>query len=126
MSKLMIVESPHKAKTISKFLGKDYKVLASGGHIIDLPKSKLGIDVENNFEPKYTLISSKRELAKELKDEAAKADEVFLATDPDREGEAISWHLASLLKIPEDSCCRVVFNKKLRYKGAERAEENRY
>lgn len=111
MSKLMIVESPHKAKTISKFLGKDYKVLASGGHIIDLPKSKLGIDVENNFEPKYTLISSKRELAKELKDEAAKADEVFLATDPDREGEAISWHLASLLKMPEDSCCRVVFNE---------------
>ena len=109
MSKLMIVESPHKAKTISKFIGKDYKVLASGGHIIDLPKSKLGIDVENEFKPQYTLISSKKELAKELKDEAKKADEVFLATDPDREGEAISWHLASLLKIPEDACCRVVF-----------------
>ncbi len=111
MSKLMIVESPHKAKTISKFLGKDYKVFASVGHIIDLPKSTMGIDVENGFKPKYILITSKRELAKELKEEAAKADEIFLATDPDREGEAISWHLASYLKIPEDSLCRVVFNE---------------
>ncbi len=111
MSKLMIVESPHKAKTIGKFLDKEYKVLASGGHIIDLPKSKIGIKIENGFEPQYTLISTKKELAKQLKEEAEKADEVFLATDPDREGEAISWHLASLLGMPEDACCRVVFNE---------------
>lgn len=111
MAKLLIVESPHKAKTIGKFLGKEYKVLACGGHIIDLPKSKLGIKVEEQFAPQYTMISSKKEIAKELKEEAKKADTVFLATDPDREGEAISWHLASLLKIPENSNCRVVFNE---------------
>lgn len=111
MAKLMIVESPHKAKTISKFLGKDYKVLASGGHIIDLPKSKIGIRTDDGFKPQYTLIASKKELANELKAEAAKAEQVFLATDPDREGEAISWHLASYLNIPEDSLCRVVFNE---------------
>ncbi len=111
MAKLLIVESPHKAKTIGKFLGKEYKVLACGGHIIDLPKSKLGIKIEDHFAPQYTLISSKKEIAQELKEEAKKADTVFLATDPDREGEAISWHLASLLKIPEHSNCRVVFNE---------------
>ena len=111
MAKLMIVESPHKAKTISKFLGKEFKVLASGGHVIDLPKSKIGIKVEDNFQPQYTLIASKKELAQELKEEAAKADQVFLATDPDREGEAISWHLASLLNMPETDKCRVVFNE---------------
>ncbi len=111
MAKLMIVESPHKAKTISKFLGKDYKIFASVGHIIDLPKSKIGIKIEDNFQPQYTLISSKKELANELKEEASKADEIYLATDPDREGEAISWHLASLLKLPETACCRVVFNE---------------
>ena len=111
MAKLMIVESPHKAKTISKFLGKDYKIFASVGHIIDLPKSKIGIKIEDNFQPQYTLITSKKELANELKAEAEKADEIFLATDPDREGEAISWHLASLLKLPETACCRVVFNE---------------
>ncbi len=111
MAKLMIVESPHKAKTISKFLGKEYKVLASGGHIIDLPKSKIGIKIEDNFQPQYTLISSKKDLANELKEAANKADEIYLATDPDREGEAISWHLATLLKLPETACCRVVFNE---------------
>lgn len=111
MAKLMIVESPHKAKTISKFLGKDFKVIASGGHIVDLPKSKIGIKIEDGFQPQYSLISTKKELANELKDAASKADEVYLATDPDREGEAISWHLASLLKIPENSACRIVFNE---------------
>ncbi len=111
MAKLMIVESPHKAKTISKFLGKEFKVLASGGHIIDLPKSKLGIKIDDGFTPQYTLISAKKELANELKEEAKKADAVFLATDPDREGEAISWHLASLLKISPEKACRVVFNE---------------
>ncbi|MBP5662156.1 MAG: type I DNA topoisomerase [Clostridia bacterium] len=110
MAKLMIMESPHKAKTVGSFLGKDYKVLACTGHLIDLPKSKLGIDVNKNFTPQYTLISAKKNIADELKKEAEKADVVLLATDPDREGEAISWHLASLLKIPEDACCRLEFN----------------
>lgn len=111
MAKLMIVESPHKAKTIGKFLGKDFKVLASGGHIVDLPKSKIGIKIEDGFMPQYSLISAKKELANELKDAAAKADEIYLATDPDREGEAISWHLANLLKISNDTPCRIVFNE---------------
>ena len=111
MANLMIVESPHKAKTISKFLGKDYRVFACVGHIIDLPKSRLGIKVDDGFAPQYTLISSKKDLANELKSEAEKADKIFLATDPDREGEAISWHLASLLNISEESPCRVVFNE---------------
>lgn len=111
MAKLMIVESPHKAKTISKFLGKEFKVLASGGHIVDLPKSKMGIKIEDGFQPQYSLISAKKELANELKDAANKADEIYLATDPDREGEAISWHLASLLKMPENAPCRIVFNE---------------
>ena len=109
--KLLIVESPSKAKTIGKFLGKEYKVLASGGHIVDLPKSKMGIDIEHDFKPQYTLMPSKKALANELKEEAEKADCVYLATDPDREGEAISWHLASLLKIDENKPCRVVFNE---------------
>ncbi len=111
MAKLMIVESPHKAKTISKFLGKEFKVLASGGHIVDLPKSKIGIKIEDGFQPQYSLISAKKELANELKDAASKADEIYLATDPDREGEAISWHLANLLKIPKNAACRIVFNE---------------
>lgn len=111
MAKLMIMESPHKAKTVGAFLGKDYKVVACTGHLIDLPKSKLGIEIENGFMPQYTMISSKKDIADELKKEAQQADEVLLATDPDREGEAISWHLASLLKIPENTCCRVVFNE---------------
>jgi len=111
MAKLVIVESPAKAKTIGKFLGKDFLVKASGGHIIDLPKSTLGIKVEEDFQPEYTLIAAKKELAAELKDVAAESSEVYLATDPDREGEAISWHLSRLLKIPEDRTCRVVFNE---------------
>ncbi len=111
MSKLMIMESPHKAKTVGGFLGKEYKVVACTGHIIDLPKSKLGIDVEKDFRPQYTMISSKRELADQLKEQAAAADEIYLATDPDREGEAIAWHLAELLKIPQDAACRVTFNE---------------
>ena len=111
MAKLMIVESPHKAKTISKFLGKEFKVLASGGHIVDLPKSKMGIKIEDGFQPQYSLISAKKDLANELKDAASKAEEIYLATDPDREGEAISWHLANLLKMPEKAPCRIVFNE---------------
>jgi DNA topoisomerase-1 len=108
---LVIVESPAKAKTIGKFLGKNYTVKASVGHVRDLPKSKLGIDVENNFEPNYITIRGKGDLIKELKKEAKKADKIFLATDPDREGEAISWHLANILKLDEDSALRIEFNE---------------
>ena len=97
--KLLIVESPAKAGTIKKYLGSDYKVLASMGHIIDLPKSQLGVDVENGFEPRYITIRGKGELLTQLKKEAKKADKIYLATDPDREGEAISWHLARALNI---------------------------
>ena len=92
---LVIVESPAKAKTIEKFLGKShYTVKASVGHVRDLPKSQLGVDIENNFEPKYINIRGKGDVIKELKKEAKKSKKVYLATDPDREGEAISWHLA--------------------------------
>ena len=111
MKNLVIVESPAKAKTISKFLGSNYKVRASVGHVRDLPKSKMGIDFENDFEPEYITIRGKGKVLKELRSEAKKADKVFLATDPDREGEAISWHLAKALSIPEDDVCRVEFNE---------------
>ena len=108
---LVIVESPSKAKTIGKYLGSSYKVIASVGHVRDLPKSKLGIDIDNDFEPEYISIRGKGDLIKELKKEAKAADKVYLATDPDREGEAISWHLAYLLGIDADQPCRIVFNE---------------
>ncbi|MEG2143883.1 MAG: type I DNA topoisomerase, partial [Oscillospiraceae bacterium] len=111
MHKLVIVESPAKAKTIQKYLGKDFEVIASMGHIRDLPKSKIGVDVENHFEPKYEDIKGKEAIIKELKSAAKKADEIFLATDPDREGEAISWHLAHLLDLSVDKENRVTFNE---------------
>ena len=109
--KLIIVESPAKANTIKKFLGGSTKVLASMGHIRDLPKSKLGVNTEKDFEPEYINIRGKGDLIKELKKEAKLAKQVYLATDPDREGEAIAWHLAHILEIPEDSVCRVTFNE---------------
>ncbi len=108
---LVIVESPAKAKTIGKFLGKGYKIEASVGHVRDLPKSQMGIDIENNFEPKYITIRGKGDLLSKLKKEAKNAQRVFLATDPDREGEAISWHLANLLNIEETQKCRITFNE---------------
>ena len=109
---LVIVESPAKAKTIEKFLGKShYTVKASVGHVRDLPKSKLGVDIENNFEPQYINIRGKGDVIKELKKEAKKSKQVYLATDPDREGEAISWHLAHILNIEEDKECRIEFNE---------------
>ena len=109
---LVIVESPAKAKTIEKFLGKShYTVKASVGHVRDLPKSQLGVDIENNFEPKYINIRGKGDVIKELKKEAKKAKKVYLATDPDREGEAISWHLYYILNIDEDEKCRIEFNE---------------
>ena len=109
--KLLIVESPAKAGTIKKYLGKDYEVTASMGHIIDLPKSQLGVDVESNFEPKYITIRGKGELLTKLKKQAKAADHVYLATDPDREGEAISWHLSQALGIDPSDKCRVTFNE---------------
>ena len=109
--KLVIVESPSKATTIKKYLGKGYNVMASMGHVIDLPKSQLGIDEENNFEPRYITIRGKGDLIKELKKEAKNAKKVYLATDPDREGEAISWHLANTLGIDTKSKCRISFNE---------------
>jgi DNA topoisomerase-1 len=108
---LVIVESPVKANTIGKFLGKDYKIIASAGHVRDLPKSQIGVDLENNFEPKYITIRGKGDVISKLKKEAKGAKNVFLATDPDREGEAISWHLAYLLNIQKDDKCRVTFNE---------------
>ena len=109
--KLIIVESPAKANTIKKFLGGNTKVVASMGHIRDLPKSKLGVDIENDFEPEYINIRGKGDLIKSLKKDAQNSKQVYLATDPDREGEAIAWHLAHILGIPEDSICRVTFNE---------------
>ena len=108
---LVIVESPAKAKTIKQYLGKSYNVIASMGHVRDLPKSQLGIDVEHNFEPKYITIRGKGDLLSKLKKDAKSAKKVYLATDPDREGEAISWHLAQLLDIDEASKCRITFNE---------------
>ena len=111
MSKLVIVESPSKIKSIKKYLGTGYTVMASKGHIRDLPKSTLGVDVENDFKPQYVNMSDKRELIKELRAAADKSDFVYLATDPDREGEAISWHLAQILKLDMNSANRVSFNE---------------
>ncbi|MBE5969606.1 MAG: type I DNA topoisomerase [Lachnospiraceae bacterium] len=108
---LVIVESPAKMKTIKKFLGSNYEVLASNGHIRDLPKSQMGIDLEHDFEPKYITIRGKGEKLAELKKAAKKADKVYLATDPDREGEAISWHLAYALKLDDSRMSRITFNE---------------
>ena len=110
-TKLVIVESPSKAKTIGKYLGSDYVVKASMGHLRDLPKSKMGVDLENDFTPQYQAVRGKEELIRELTKAAAQADTVYLATDPDREGEAISWHLKELLKLPDGKAHRVTFNE---------------
>ena len=111
MSKLVIVESPSKIKTVKKALGSSYTVMASKGHIRDLPKSTLGVDVENNFKPQYVNMSEKKDVIKELRAAADKSDFVYLATDPDREGEAISWHLAQILKLDMDAENRICFNE---------------
>ncbi|MDD6170020.1 MAG: type I DNA topoisomerase [Lachnospiraceae bacterium] len=108
---LVIVESPAKVKTIKKFLGKNYEVMASNGHVRDLPKSQLGIDVEHDYEPKYITIRGKGDILAKLRKEAKKADKVYLATDPDREGEAISWHLSKALKLDETKMYRISFNE---------------
>lgn len=108
---LVIVESPAKAKSINKYLGKNYTVMASVGHVRDLPKSTLGVDIENDFEPKYITIRGKGDLIAKMKKAAKSADKIYLAADPDREGEAISWHLANILELDENSPCRITFNE---------------
>ena len=107
---LVIVESPAKAKTIERFLGKDFKVESSFGHIADLPTKELGVDVENNFQPKYIVDKEKKVLVKKLKDLAGKAEMIWLASDEDREGEAISWHLMETLNLDSNKTRRIVFN----------------
>ena len=109
--KLVIVESPAKAKTIEKYLGRTYKVVASLGHIRDLPKSQMGVDVENNYKPKYISIRGKGDVIKSLKKDAKKASRVYLAADPDREGEAIAWHVSHILGLDPNAKNRVVFNE---------------
>lgn len=111
MANLVIVESPAKAKTIQKYLGSDYEVMASMGHIRDLPKSKMGVDKDNDFKPQYTDMKGKEDVIKEMKKRAKKCDKVYLATDPDREGEAISWHIAQILKLDMEENNRVAFNE---------------
>jgi len=108
---LVIVESPAKAKTIGKYLGKKYMVKASMGHVIDLPKSQMGVDIEHGFKPKYITIRGKGDILKELREASRKVKRVYLAADPDREGEAIAWHLAQSLDVGLDQSCRVVFNE---------------
>ena len=110
-NKLVIVESPAKAKTIGKFLGRGYKVEASQGHVRDMPKSQIGVDVENGFEPKYITIRGRGEILNRIRKEARSASKIYLATDPDREGEAISWHLANVLGIDENAACRIEFHE---------------
>jgi DNA topoisomerase-1 len=110
-SKLVIVESPSKAKTIKKYLGTDFEVIASQGHIIDLPISKLGVDIENNFKPEYKVMKGKAGIVKEIKAAAKGKEKIYLATDPDREGEAIAWHLKNTLNIADEDKCRIAFNE---------------
>ncbi len=108
---LVIVESPAKAKTISRYLGKDYVVDSSNGHLIDLPKSRLAIDVENDFQPEYKVTRGRMSILKNLKKQASNSEKVLLATDPDREGEAISWHLANAIKEVNPEIKRITFNE---------------
>ena len=108
---LVIVESPAKAKTIQKFLGTGYAVIASNGHVRDLPKSQMGVDIEHDYEPRYITIRGKGDILAKLRKEVKKADHVYLATDPDREGEAISWHLAQALKLEEKQYKRITFHE---------------
>src|SRR5690606_38196414 len=121
--KLVIVESPAKAKTISKILGRSYRVKASNGHIVDLPRSQFAVDIKNDFKPKYITIRGRGKIIKELKDSVKKVKQVYLATDPDREGEAISWHLAQTLDLDPESTCRIEFNE-ITKKAIETAIKN--
>lgn len=115
---LLIVESPSKARTIKKYLGKDFQVLASVGHIKDLPEKELGIDIQKDFKPKYVTITGKTKIIQQLKTAAQSAQMVYLAPDPDREGEAIAWHIANSLKVPDSQILRVLFNE-ITYNGIQ-------
>ena len=108
---LVIVESPSKAKTIGRFLGRSYKVVASLGHVRDLPKSRMGVDIEHDYQPDYISIRGKGDVIKELRKDAKNAKAVYLASDPDREGEAIAWHVSNILKLDDDQKNRVTFNE---------------
>jgi DNA topoisomerase-1 len=121
--RLVIVESPAKAKTINKFLGKDYKITASFGHVRDLPKRYLGVDIDNGFKPKYEIMPDKKDVVAKLKKEASGYEKIYLATDPDREGEAISWHLSHILKLNNSENCRITFNE-ITEKAVQSAIEN--
>ena len=120
---LVIVESPAKARTIERFLGKDYKVASSFGHIADLPSKELGVDIDNNFKPKYIVDAEKKSVVKKLKELAKKAETIWLASDEDREGEAISWHLVETLNLDRDKTKRIVFNS-ITKSAIQRAIEN--
>ena len=125
---LVIVESPAKSKTIKKILGNDFQIEASYGHIRNLPTKdsatqNLGFDVNNNFEPKFEIIPGKQQVVKKLNDLAKKVDKVYLASDPDREGEAIAWHVRQVLKVPDEKICRIVFNE-ITPKAVKRSVEN--
>ena len=109
--KLVIVESPSKAKTIKKYLGNDFEVIASQGHIIDLPASKIGVDIENDFKPEYKTMKGKAKIVNEIKQKAKGKEKIYLATDPDREGEAIAWHIKNVLNIDDKEECRIAFNE---------------
>ena len=122
MANLVIIESPTKATSLKSYLGSGYKVMASVGHVRDLPKSSLAVDTEHNFEPHFINIRGKGELIKELQKEAKKATAVYLATDPDREGEAIAWHLCTALKLDPQKAKRITFNEVT--KGAVKAAIN--
>src|ERR687896_910696 len=121
---LVVVESPAKAKTINKYLGRNYKVVASMGHVRDLPKSKLGVDIEEGFEPSYEVIASRKKVLKELKDAAKEATEIYVATDPDREGEAIGWHLAEELGTANRKKIRRLMFNEITKKGVLAALDN--
>jgi DNA topoisomerase-1 len=121
---LVVVESPAKAKTINKYLGRNYKVMASMGHVRDLPKSKLGVDIDEDFEPSYEVIASRKKVLKELKDAAKASDEIFIATDPDREGEAIGWHLAEELGVGNRKKIRRLMFNEITKKGVLAALEH--
>ena len=122
---LIIVESPTKVKTIKKFLGSNYDVAASNGHVRDMPKSQLGFDVENNYEPKYITIRGKGDILAALRKSVKKSDKVYLATDPDREGEAISWHLSKALKLEEKVCKKSrIFRGSVQHPSGAASEKN--
>ena len=121
--KLVIIESPFKREALKKYLGSGYEVFATKGHIRDIPQKSFGIDIKNNFEPKYEIVPDKKELIRELKSKAEKAEEVLIATDPDREGEAISWHVANILGFDTEKSCRIEFNE-ISKKAVSKALEN--